>query len=143
MQYNYIQYLVRDSRFWVASGVVGFSGASSETNVPVWTRHIAGLLLINCFIFFWRRHELRQLPGMINASTAFSLCFLSGVFLHCRVTGACPVTTDLITAGGVPILRAPRDTPINLVLSLLWSYLSLTPLEPPNPSLYQKTGFQL
>ena len=28
---------IRGSLFWVASGVVGFSGASSATYVPVWT----------------------------------------------------------------------------------------------------------
>ena len=27
---------------WVASGIVGFPGASSETYAPVWTWHIVG-----------------------------------------------------------------------------------------------------
>ena len=33
-------------------------------------------------------------------------------------------------SSGVPISRPPRDQPINLVLSLLWSYPSLRPLWP-------------
>ena len=48
------------------------------------------------FIFFWRGHELRQLH-MIYACTTFGLLvFFPGVFFYSRVTGACPMTTDLI-----------------------------------------------
>ena len=42
--------------------------------------------------------------------------FFPGVFLSSRLTGACPVTTDLIvrvnsTTTTTPIFRAPRDNP--------------------------------
>ena len=34
--------------------------------------------------------------AVIYARTTFGLCFFPGVFLSSRVSGACPVTTDLI-----------------------------------------------
>ena len=42
----------------------------------------------------WWRHELRQLW---YSRVPPWVCVLPGVFLSSRVTGACPVTTDLIT----------------------------------------------
>ena len=47
------------------------------------------------FICFWRRHELRQL-WLMRVPPLVCLCLFPGVFLSFRVTGACPVTTDLI-----------------------------------------------
>ena len=47
------------------------------------------------FICFWWRHELRQLRYM-RVPPLVCLCSFSEVFLSSRVTGACPVTTDLI-----------------------------------------------
>ena len=49
------------------------------------------------FICFWWRHELRQLWSMRVPPLVCS-CFFPGVFLSSRVTGAYPVTTDLIAS---------------------------------------------
>ena len=42
----YVQF-IRGGLSWVAIGIVGFPGASSETYAPVWTWHIVGLLPIS------------------------------------------------------------------------------------------------
>ena len=47
-------------------------------------------------IFFWRRHELRQLAVIYSCTTFGLFVFFPRVFLSSGVTGACPVTTDLI-----------------------------------------------
>ena len=44
----------------------------------------------------------------------FVSVFFHGVFLHSRVTGACPVTTDLILRGNV------RATTIATTISSAW-----------------------
>ena len=46
------------------------------------------------FICFWWRHELRSCDICVYHLGLF--VFFPGVFLSSRVTGACPVTTDLI-----------------------------------------------
>ena len=51
------------------------------------------------FTFYMFLAEARIASAVIYdsyACTTFGLCFFSGVFLSSRVTGACPVTTDLI-----------------------------------------------
>ena len=52
------------------------------------------------FISFWWRHQLiASALDFIYARVyhlSFGLCFFAGVFLSSRVTGAYPVTTDLI-----------------------------------------------
>ena len=40
----------------------------------------------------------------------------------------CSVIIVALIYSGAPILRPPRDKPINVVLSLLWSYPSSRPL---------------
>ena len=47
-RYN-VQY-IRGSLVWVASGIVVFPGASSETYAPIWTLHIVGLS-ISLFLY--------------------------------------------------------------------------------------------
>ena len=73
------------------------SGASSETYVPVWTWHILGRHPISLFYFI-------LLAGVMNCVSNddtcayhfwFCLCVFPGVFISSRVTGACPVATDL------------------------------------------------
>ena len=61
---------MRGSLYWVASGVVGFSGASSETYVPLWTWHIVGCRPIQLFLFL---AEACIASAMIYAWTTFGL----------------------------------------------------------------------
>ena len=44
---------------------------------------------------------------MIYACTTFGLCFFPGVFVSSTVTGACPVTTDLIMRVNVRTTGGP------------------------------------
>ena len=46
--------------------------------------------------------------AVIYACTTFGLCFFSGVFLSSGVTGACPVTTDLIMRVNVTTTTTTR-----------------------------------
>ena len=48
------------------------------------------------FNFYMFLAEAWIASAVLYACTDFGLCFFPGVFLSSRVTGACPVTTDLI-----------------------------------------------
>ena len=81
---------IRGGLFGVACGVVGFSDASSETD-------LAHRRLTPDFTF------LHFSSGGMHCVSydkcvyhLCGLCFFPGVLLHSEVTGACPVTADLM-----------------------------------------------
>ena len=82
----------------VASGVVGLFQARVVRRLCTSSTYLARRRLTPDFIFYIFLAEALLASAMIYACTTFgSVCvFFHGVFLHSRVTGACPVTTDLI-----------------------------------------------
>ena len=100
---------------WQASGISRFFQArvvrrmhqyGPGTSTPDFTR-----------ICFWRKHELRQLRYM----RVPPLVFFPGVFFSSRVTGACPVTPDLVMRVNVRttrmiLLTAVFSLPLNVAI---------------------------
>ena len=56
-------------------------------------------------------------PGM-RVPLLVRSCFFLGVFLHSRVTGACPVTTDLIMRVNVRTTTGTRTGTLGLLLDI-------------------------
>ena len=83
---------------WQAVFTVGFPAASNETYATGIDLAHRRLTPYFNFLCFWWRHELRQLC-VIYQVYVYRLglfVFFPRVFLSSRVTGACPVTTDLL-----------------------------------------------
>ena len=85
---------------------------------------------------FWRSLEKGRLWYM-RVSPLVYLCFFSGVFLSSGVTGACPVTTDLVTRVDVrtktynpfsPIPKKKYRTHPDSTPRLFWARLGLNGL---------------